>query len=112
MLKQLKVQVREVIKMLRPYVADVEQIVYKAQSEVVDTAMFVYNYYNLGEKFDKLKKFLMQEIMRIIEQTKKQLPQLEKIVRQYVQDYRHQLQMSTEKYTSVATGYARDAQDF
>ena len=54
----------------------------------------------------------MEEIMKIVEQTKKSLPELEKIIRQYIQDYRHQLTMATEEYTSVATSYARDAQDF
>merc|ERR1719466_203481 len=112
LLKQLKVKVTEAIKMLTPYVVDEQKAAYKVQSEVVDTAMFVYNYYDLGEKFDKLKKFLMEEIMKIVEQTKKSLPELEKIIRQYIQDYRHQLTMATEEYTSVATSYARDAQDF
>merc|ERR1712142_268825 len=108
LLKQLKVKVTEAIKMLTPYVVDVQKAAYKVQAEVVDTAMFVYNYYNLGEKFDKLKKFLMEEIMKIIKETKESLPVLEKAVRQYIQDYRHQLQMSTEDIK----GYARDAQDF
>merc|ERR1719447_286667 len=108
LLKQLKVKVTEAIKMLTPYVVDVQKAAYKVQAEVVDTAMFVYNYYNLGEKFDKLKKFLMEEIMKIIRETKQSLPVLEKAVRQYIQDYRHQLQMSTEDIK----GYARDAQDF
>merc|ERR1712013_771449 len=112
LLKQLKLKVRQVIKTLRPYVADVQQMAYKVQGEVVDTALFVYNYYNLGEKFDKLKKFLIEEIMKIVEQAKTQLPVWEKMIAQYVQDYRHQLQMSTQQYTSVAKGYARDAQDF
>merc|ERR1712142_1335838 len=112
LLKQLQLRVREVVKMLTPYAVEVQNAVLKVQSEVVDTAMFVYNYYDLGEKFDKLKKFLMEEIMKIVEQTKKSLPELEKIIRQYIQDYRHQLQMATEEYTSVATSYARDAQDF
>merc|ERR1712142_1215696 len=112
LLKQLQLRVREVVKMLTPYVVEVREAVLKVQSEVVDTAMFVYNYYDLGEKFDKLKKFLMEEIMKIVEQTKKSLPELEKIIRQYIQDYRHQLRMATEEYTSVATSYARDAQDF
>merc|ERR1712013_740905 len=112
LLKQLKLKVRQVIKTLRPYVADVQQMAYKVQGEVVDTALFVYNYYNLGEKFDKLKKFLIEEIMKIVEQAKTQLPVWEKMIAQYVQDYRHQLQMFTQQYTSVAKGYARDAQDF
>jgi len=112
LLKQLKLKVKDVVKMLTPYVVEVREAVLQVQSEVVDTAMFVYNYYDLGEKFDKLKKFLMEEIMKIVEQTKKSLPELEKIIRQYIQDYRHQLQMATEEYTSVATSYARDAQDF
>merc|ERR1711962_949079 len=112
LLKQLQLRVREVVKMLTPYAVEVQNAVLKVQSEVVDTAMFVYNYYDLGEKFDKLKKFLMEEIMKIVEQAKKSLPEMEKMIRQYIQDYRHQLQMATEEYTSVATSYARDAQDF
>merc|ERR1711881_310936 len=43
---------------------------------------------------------------------KENLPVVEKAIRQYIQDYRHQLMMSGQEYTSVVRGYAMDAQHF
>lgn len=88
------------------------KVVYNIQKEVADTVVFVYNYYNIGEKYNKIKNFIIDEIMKIVKAAEKTFPELAGRLNTYVQDYKNQLKMFADDYESLLSNYARDAEDF
>merc|ERR1719494_941872 len=108
-------QLQKILKMLQPYLTNVQAAYGWLENEVMATVKFVNKYYGLEELYITLKKSIIAEVERIISAAKEQLPMIPIVLKKYADVYKQTLVTSATGYVNtykeLVQVYARQAQE-